>query len=198
MRYTALVFLIALAGCGGHRVPGPPAVSPSSATEQALAAYDANKDGALDAKELEQSPGLMALLTALDKGPGGRLTADELTQQLQSLRDSGVGVTRASCKVFLDGRPLAGASSRYIPERFLGPSFKPATGTTDASGHASLVTEGEEDGIMPGLYRVEISKKDAQGRETIPARYNTQTTLGCQIGFATRSAGSDVVFQLKK
>jgi hypothetical protein len=195
---AVLVALIALAGCGGGRGPAPPPVSPASATEQALAEYDADKDGALDAKELEQSPGLKALVTALGKGPGARLTADELTEQLQSLRAGGVTLTRASCQVLLDGKPLAGATVRYVPERFLGPGFKPATGTTDDAGYAPLVTEGEKDGITPGLYRVEVSKKDAQGQETVPARYNAQTTLGCQVGLQTRGAGSDPVFQLKK
>ena len=195
-RAAVLVMLTALAGCRGQRSPGPP-VSPASATEQALAEYDANKDGALDAKELERSPGLLALLTALGKGPGDRLTADELTQQLQALRD-GAGRTRAACQVLLDGRPLAGATVRYVPERFLGPGFKPAAGTTDAAGFASLVTEGEREGVTPGLYRVEVSRKDAQDQETVPARYNSQTTLGCQVGLQTRGAGTDVVFRLKK
>jgi hypothetical protein len=196
---AVVVLLAAQAGCGGGgRGPAPPPVSPSAATAQALAEFDANKDGALDAKELEQSPGLKALLAALGKGPGGRLTADELTQQLQSLRDGGAALTRASCQVLLDGKPLPGATVRYVPERFLGPGFKPATGTTDAAGYAPLVTEGEKDGVTPGLYRVEVSKKDAQGQETVPARFNTQTTLGCQVGLQTRGAGSDPVFQLKK
>jgi hypothetical protein len=197
-RVSALALVAALVGCGSDRVPGPPPVSPPSATGQALAAYDANKDGALDAKELEHSPGLKALTAALGKGPGGRLTADELTQQLQSLRDGGAGLTRAACQVRLDGRPLAGATVRYVPEAFLGPGFKPATGTTDAAGFATLVTEGGPEGVTPGLYRVEVSKTDDHGRETVPARYNAQTTLGCQVGVQARGAGSDVVFQLKK
>ena len=195
---AALALLAGLAGCGGSRGPAPPPVSPASATEQALAEYDANKDGALDAKELEHSPGLKALLTALGKDAGGHLTADELRQHLQALRDAGAGRTRASCQVLFDGRPLAGATVRYVPEKFLGSGFKPAAGTTDAAGFASPVTEGEQEGITPGLYRVEVSKNDAQGRETIPARYNTQTTLGCAVGFQTRGAGGGVVFQLKK
>src|SRR5688572_15826567 len=139
VRYAVPVLLAALAGCGGDRGPGPPPVSPAVATERALAEHDANKDGALDAKELERCPGLKALLAALGQGPGGRLTADELAQQLQLLREGGAGLTRASCRVLLDGQPLAGAAVRYVPEAFLGPDFKPAAGTTDAAGYASLV-----------------------------------------------------------
>jgi hypothetical protein len=192
---TVLTVLAGITGCGVGPVPAPP-VSPSSATEQALAEYDANKDGILDAKELERNPGLTALAAALGKGPGGRLTADELTQQLQSLRAGGAGVTRAACQVLLDRRPLAGATVRYVPEKFLGPDFKPASGISDAAGFATLVTEGRSDGLIPGIYQVEISKKDGEGRETIPARYNVQTTLGCLVGFGPRS-GADAVFHLK-
>jgi hypothetical protein len=197
MRPTMIALLVALVGCGGERGPVPPAVAPATA-EQAMAEFDANKDGALDAKELEACPGLAALAAALGKSSADRLTADELGRQIDALRDVGFARTRASCRVMFEGRPLAGAAVRYIPERFLGPAFRPATGTTDAAGYAWLVTDGEADGITPGLYRVEVSKPDAQGRETIPVRYNARTTLGGQIGFATRGAGSDVVFQLKK
>jgi hypothetical protein len=196
VRGAVLAVLAGLTGCSPHPVPAPP-VSPSSATEQALAEYDTNKDGVLDAKELERSPGLTALAAALGKGPGGRLTADELTQQLQSLRAGGAGVTRAACQVLLDRGPLAGATVRYVPEKFLGPDFKPATGVSDAAGFATLVTEGQRNGVTPGIYQVEISKKGADGRETIPARYNVQTTLGCLVGFGTRGGGGDAVFQLK-
>jgi len=37
-------------------------------------------------------------------------------------------------------------------------------------------------GCHLGAYRVRISKKDAQGRETVPARSNTQTQLGIEVG----------------
>jgi len=77
-----------------------------------MAEYDVNKDGVLDAKELERSPGLTALAAGLGKGPGARLTADELTQQLQALREGGAGLTRTACRVLLDGRPLVGATVR--------------------------------------------------------------------------------------
>jgi len=60
------------------------------------------------------------------------------------------------------------------------------------------VTEGERDGVIPGIYRVEVSKSDADGRETIPTRYNAKTTFGCVVGFGSRGAGGDTVFQLKK
>jgi hypothetical protein len=68
------------------------------------------------------------------------------------------------------------------PEKFLGSGVKPASGVTDRDGSAALKAEGQDlPGVQFGFYRVRISKKDGQGRETLPARYNTQTTLGCEI-----------------
>jgi hypothetical protein len=32
------------------------------------------------------------------------------------------------------------------------------------------------------MYRVEVSKKDPSGRETIPPRYNQKTVLGVEVG----------------
>ena len=57
-----------------------------------------------------------------------------------------------------------------------------AAGETGRGGSAALAIPGEElPGIHCGLYRVEISKLDQAGAETIPARYNTDTTLGQEV-----------------
>jgi hypothetical protein len=193
---SALAVLAAVMGCN-NAPPGRPApnLSPQSAVEQALAEYDANKDGALDAKELERSPGLNDLLVKL-KGPSGRLTADDLTQQFQILQERSGGLMTCTCQVLLDGRPLTGATVRFVPEKILGPGYKPASGTTDAGGAAVMAAEGEEHGVMAGLYRVEVSKKNDKGQEAIPARYNTQTTLGCQVGLDTRSVTFTIPLRL--
>jgi hypothetical protein len=45
------------AGCSGGGNPGTAPVSPRDAADRTLAEHDANKDGALDAKELEACPG---------------------------------------------------------------------------------------------------------------------------------------------
>jgi hypothetical protein len=34
--------------------------------------------------------------------------------------------------------------------------------------------------VQPGLYRVEVSKM-VNGKETIPSKYNTETTLGVEV-----------------
>jgi hypothetical protein len=84
--------------------------------------------------------------------------------------------------VHLDGKPLQGATVTYVPEKFMGSSIKPASGVSDERGTVPLIVEGEKlPGVQPGLYRVQISKKDASGQETIPARYNQDTILGAEV-----------------
>jgi hypothetical protein len=168
------------AGCrGGSGPAGAPSFSPAAAAAAALAEYDANKDGALDAKELEQCPALHeAFRRGLDKNKDGRVTADEIVDRLRIYREEGM-MSTCVVQVVLDGNPLAGATVTLAPERFMGPSFKPATGTTGPEGFAPLTAEGPQQGFVPyGFYRIEVSKKGAGGREIIGARYNTQTTLG--------------------
>ena len=87
-----------------------------------------------------------------------------------------------SVEVTLDGHPLAGATVTLVPEKFMGPAFKPVSAVTDDWGAGSLKGEGaDEDSVPPGYYRTLVSKKNAQGQETIPAKYNTATVLGQEI-----------------
>ncbi|MFL5341035.1 MAG: hypothetical protein ACJ8F7_12880 [Gemmataceae bacterium] len=175
-------------GAGGGRV-SPPSLSPSDAAAKAIAEYDTNHDNLLDAKELEKCPGLLAGLDEMDTNKDKKLSADEIAKALESIRDSKIGLMSLGCLVLLDGRPLAGATVRLVPESFLGPAFKPATGTTEDDGNVLFRTEGYDvDGVPMGVYRIEVSKKDAGGKELIPARYNSATTLGKVIAPEARGS----------
>ena len=55
-------------GCGSADRPSPPpAYSPAEAARLALAEFDTNKDGRLDAKELARCPALKSALASMDK-----------------------------------------------------------------------------------------------------------------------------------
>jgi hypothetical protein len=194
-----LLFVAMAAGCnpsGGARVE-PPSWSPAAAARDALALYDTNKDGVLDAAELEKCPVLKVNLSRYDANGDGKLSADEIAARLQVLRDSKIGRVAAPVVVTLNGRPLANAKVTFIPEPFLGPAFKPASGVSDASGGVTVQIENDPvPGVPCGLYRVEVSLADAAGRETIPARYNAQTTLGCEIGPSTVGGRGGLEFKL--
>jgi hypothetical protein len=171
-----------LFGCSGRRVPVP-AVSADAAGKEALAQYDRNKDGVLDAGELSLCPPLAQGLKALDTNKDGRLSADEIAEWVHACQDSGVGLMAVVVRVTLDGQPLAGATVTLVPEKFLGPALKTASGVSDARGRVSLETPGEKvPGVACGLYRVLVSKKNAAGAETLPARYNQATVLGLEVG----------------
>lgn len=188
MRGALAAALLAVAGCGGLSNGGAPA----SAAGDALAAYDADKDGSLDAKELEACPALQSLAAKLKKP---KLVADDITARLAAYQASRASRVTYACTVFLDGVPLDGATVTFRPEAFLGPNFKPARGVSQG-GQVDPATEGDSVGLALGMYRVEVSKTDATGRETIPAKYNARTILGCEVGPDTGSRGGAPTFRL--
>jgi hypothetical protein len=86
-------------------------------------------------------------------------------------------------KVTMDGKPLANATVVFIPE-----NGRPAGANTNADGHYVLNFSEGRRGTIPGLSSVRISTlrdagQDDNGQsipgspETIPARYNTDSTL---------------------
>jgi len=173
--------LAILASCGPPRVKLPP-LKPAQAARQAMTTYDADGNGSLSPDELEKCPGLRASLPTMDTDADGNLSAGEISERLKSQRATGLALTSVSCMVYLRGRPLEGATVRFVPEDFLGDGIQTAAGKTGRGGSAALAIPGEElPGIHCGLYRVEISKLDQAGAETIPARYNTDTTLGQEV-----------------
>jgi hypothetical protein len=168
-------------GCSGDRI-AVPKVSPQEASRQAMAEYDANSDGVLDNKELERCPALKDCWKNLNRGGQARLTAQDIADRLAAHQASNVGLMTVPCRVYLDRKPLEGATVRLVPEKFLGRDFKPASGVTDANGRAVLQTAGAKvPGVQCGFFRVEVSKKDGSGAETLAPRYNNETVLGVEI-----------------
>jgi hypothetical protein len=175
-----------LAGCSDmpERV-SVPAMDPASIGSQALAAYDADKDGAIAAAELDACPGLKRGLTQIDANNDSRLTAEEVAARIRRYQDDRLGIIGFNGFITMDGQPLEGALVTLEPETFMGSSIEPAEATSDAGGVFQPTTPGVAAGLFgarAGIYRIKVSKKDAKGGETIPARYNSQTTLGVELG----------------
>jgi len=170
-------------GCSGDRIVAP-RVSPEEAARIALAELDANGDGFIDEAEAEKSPGLRSCLRSWS--PDGKLSAEKIIERYRAYADSEVAIVGIHYRVYLDGQPLEGATVTFVPEKFMGPNIKPATGVTDELGFVFLKIDGEQvEGVHRGVYRVEVSKPDAAGNETIPARYNSETMLGQEIAMET-------------
>jgi hypothetical protein len=185
-RHALFVLLLSALGLGCSRAVEPTNLDSKDAAARAMAEYDTNHDGYLDAKELARCPGLKSVLKQFDLDGDGRLSEAEIEAGLTSIQEAHAGLVNEVFTVTLDGVPLVGASVSLEPDSFLGDRIKPAQGTTNDQGRVQLKTEGAPaPGCNVGLFRVRISKKDGD-RETIPARYNTETELGLGVGAGLR------------
>ncbi|HEX3315291.1 MAG TPA: EF-hand domain-containing protein [Gemmataceae bacterium] len=166
-----------LVGCGSS--PSMPTYRPESMAQEAFRLFDTNNDGKLDAGELKQCPALADALTILDANNDKCIDETELVTALASfVRQNALNNIEITVK--RGGKALAGATVRLIPEEFMMNAIQPATGVTNSQGVARPTIEGQKlPGMSWGFYRAEITSD----RETIPAKYNTQTMLGKMIGF---------------
>jgi len=204
LRVVALA-LVVLAGCSRRpRRVEPPHVDAAAAAGQAIAAYDTDGDGSLAGAELDRAPALRAAMPRVDTAPqDGEITAGEITALIRQWQERRLALIPVGCKVTLDGRALAGATVTLEPEPFLGSALQPASGSTSANGTTglsiaqSLLPQPTLHGVYCGLYKVRISQK-RNGKERIPAKYNTETTLGCEIAMGARGLDTGVLsFDLK-
>jgi hypothetical protein len=189
----------ALGGCNSGETPlALPSLDPQAAASQAMKDFDSDGDGALAGAELDKSPGLKAALATLDKNGDKRLTAEEISTHLAGYQAAGAALVSLQCLVTLDGRPLPEAVVTLVPEHFLGDAFRPAKGTTDEHGACMFQTEGEEfPGVACGIFRIEVSRPDASGKETLPPRYNVNTVLGDEVSPVSLSMQNGLRLELK-
>lgn len=187
IRMWQLVIAILLsAGCSGR--PGairPPNVDADDAAEAAIEQHDRNGDGQLAKDEWSASPVLASIAKRFDTSGDAVLDAGEISNGLAAWQLSGIGVRSVPFTVTLDGRPLGGAIVRLIPADFFDGAIKPATGQASPTGGGLLGMAPEDMPpnapkmalVQPGLYRVEITHPSKR----MPAKYNTETTLGIEI-----------------
>jgi len=189
MRKTYLLATLAAAlGCssGPSRVQ-PPSIDADDAASQAMELYDKDSDGAINAAELEAAPGLKAAMATLDENKDGSVQEEEIVARIESWQASDVGIVALNCTVTMDGKTIPGAKIVFEPESFLGGDVKPAEGETSPLGittisilKANRPAADTPPGVQLGFYRVRITK-DTGGTESIPPKYNTETTLGQEV-----------------
>ena len=176
-------------GCSGGPTPvDVPHIQVEETADAAFSQYDKNGDGLLKKDELLKCPALLdAMKNRIDKNKDHQLSKEELIDRLTTWVSGGVGASFFSCRVTNKGQPLAGAQVKLVPEKFFGDVIQPATGTTDRTGKALLAMDASHlpsdlqnlRAVQQGLYRVEITHPNAN----IPAKYNTETTLGVEVSF---------------
>lgn len=196
---------ITWAGCsGGTTTVAIPSFDPEGSAEKAMELYDTDGDGALSDSELDAAPGIKAAIRNLDSDSDGKVSSEEIAARIRAWEEQKIGLISISCELYMDGQPLDGATITFEPESILGDVVKSAVGKTGLTGtfrpkipKEQRPTPDSPPGLQAGLYRVKVSKMQG-GKETIPARYNSETILGQQIAkddFAV--ANKMVIFKLK-
>ncbi|MDZ4782518.1 MAG: hypothetical protein SGJ19_19905 [Planctomycetia bacterium] len=188
-------------GCLGSPAPPPmPSFDPAGSAAAALEQYDANQDGKLDAGDLAKCPALAISLAELDTNGDKALDTGEIAARIQSYAEGGVARKMFTAQLLLDGRPLDAAEVKFIPEKFMLGAVVEGTGTSNDSGGVTMTSPGADPpGIGVGFYRVEVSKKDTSGKETVPAKFNTESSVGIEVpAFTTNRSLSTPVISLKR
>jgi hypothetical protein len=185
---TITVAIGAFSSCsrGPTAIVGP-AINASGAGSKAMELYDKDGDGKIGGAELDAAPALKAAMATLDTDDDKAVSADEVAARVKAWEASQTGLIEIRCKVTLDGQPLAGAKVTFEPDPCLGDQLQVSDGETNMYGIVSATIPPEKrpkpdwpSGGQLGLYKVKISKV-VSGKETLPARYNTQTTLGQEV-----------------
>jgi hypothetical protein len=163
-------------GCGPARIQAP--AIPADAPQKAIEMYDIDKNGSIDAGELEKAPGLKAAFSGSSK-----VTAEDIAARIAEWKKAGYGRLSFILTVRHNGKSLSGATVTLVPESFLGAELQPAVGQTDSSGTTVCTVGGSAPdnvpGVAQGIYRVQVTKAG----ENIPAKYNTDTILGLEVSF---------------
>lgn len=200
-----LAFIATIGACHyGPTTVKQPSINASQAGQLAMEMYDKNGDGKVAGDELEAAPALKAALPRLDINADGGVSADEVAARVNAWKAMQTALTGGRCHVTLDGQPLADAQVVFEPESFLGENIKIAAGKTNVNGDASPSVAPKDlpdaklpSGVHFGLYKVRITKTIA-GKETIPARYNTDTVLGQEVSYDDPGCKNhNIVYALK-
>ncbi len=187
---TAAATCVTISACNfGPSAIKPPSISASGAASKAMELYDKDGDGKISGAELDNAPALKAAMATLDMNGDKAVTADEISARVKSWQASPAALTGVRASVTLDGQPLAGAEVTFEPDPCLGDDIKASKGTINMYGDVAPAippdqrpTPNSPGGVQLGLYLVRITKT-INGKETIPARYNTQTTLGQEVAY---------------
>lgn len=162
----------------------PPEINAVAAGKAAIAEYDANGNGLIEDIELNKAGSIKSAFNQIDKNGDKHISAEEITDRIYQWRETGLGLMGCTVCVNLDGKPLEGATVVFVPEKFLGPNVKPATGITNSQGLATLTVDDPDlkarriGGVQCGLYRVQIT---TDGGKPISSKYNTDSTLGEEV-----------------
>lgn len=156
----------------------------------ALADFDKDGNGSIDASEARACPALSASFAAIDTNGDRKISADEIKKRVEAYAAGSTGSVPVAILVQMDGKALVDATITLVPEACMSSVLKTATAKTNQEG---LCNEFQIDGknyrgLAAGWYKIQVTKEGAN----VPARYNTQTTLGTEIIHDTRRGEASV------
>jgi hypothetical protein len=199
-KHLVLTITLAALGCssGPSRVK-PPSIDADGAASDAMELYDKDGDGSLAGAELDAAVGVKAAMATVDTNKDGKVSEDEIASRIRAWQATTYGIMPLGVTFTMDGQPLAEATITFEPEPFLGEDIKAGVGETTLGGSVLPSVPVEEraskdtpDGLALGLYRIRVSKM-VDGKETIPAKYNTETTLGQEVAMDDPAVASQRV-----
>lgn len=155
---------------------------------KAIDEKDANHDQALSVDELGGWPGMKSAFKAIDRNGDSKIDREELERNIAEYAKGNIGPQSLTCFVNSSGRPASDAIVEFTPEPLFAEYCKPVHGTTGFDGSSALLPlEHGMPGVMPGMYRVTISKKVGD-RETVPKKSNTESESGFDVSDALGGA----------
>lgn len=159
-------------------------LNPSGISAAAIQQYDRDGDGALSKAELAECPGMLKAIELYDRNSDGKVTGGEIADRINLWQEHKTASMSVSCGVNLNGKPLDGGTVEFVPEEFFGDALHSASGEIQGgfaivSVDPSLLPPDQADllGVHPGVYKVKITHPTIK----IPAKYNTETTLGQEV-----------------
>ena len=202
-RLLVMVMLLVISGgCSGRAARiVPPSIDPATAGNEAIAEYDSNGNGQIDGQELDKVPSIKSALAGIDKNRDNQVSAEEIADHIKMWQETKIALIGCKLRVTLDGQALKDATVKLIPEKFLGPSVKSASGKTDLRGEVELTVDDPGlntrriGGVQTGFYRVQIT---TDGGKSIPAKYNTDTILGEEVAPGALCTATIVTYELKQ
>jgi len=178
------LILLSTVGCGSSSKHLKRPSYNSSAGQDAIKQYDKDGDGFIGGEELEAVPGLQASKSQIDANGDGKLSPQEINDWIEDWKRTKINGISAAVQITLDGTPLEGALVEFEPEAFVGTNLPSGTGTSSADGWAIISTSKDpsEGPKIPGMplawYKIRVTHPS----KSIPSKYNTETTLGCEVG----------------
>ncbi len=176
-----ILLLILTVGCKSKPSGlGMPPIEPEVAADSAMRLYDLNSDGAISGAELNAIPSIKSAVDKIDTNGNKSVEKEELVARLKTLLDSRFAVFPATVTVTKNGKSVPGAVVAFTPEEFMKEMIDAGTGTADGLGIAEVTTVKARYGMQPGYYRLTISLQE-NGKERIPAKYNTDSKIGAEL-----------------